>query len=90
MKRYHRGWRRHHRRRMIRRAYSVFRCSELAVRLANHIKECSCVYCGNPRRWNTGKRTGSLAERRLEDRHGRTLQILEFETWGLASEWDDW
>lgn len=68
-----RGWRRHHRRRMVARAERILRLwwprdqSEemllAARRLADNLAVCSCPACGNPRR-HFGQRT--LAERRAQ------------------------
>jgi hypothetical protein len=72
MQRWHRGWRRHHRERMIRRALRslVVRgwdgraAREDALRWYDHLKKCSCYLCGNPRRYGAG---ATRQERRLLD-----------------------
>lgn len=63
-----RGVRRAHRERMVQCAYRKFKawtwCAETytdseikerASRLADHMKNCSCWMCGNPRKYNQGQ-----------------------------------
>ena len=63
-KKFHRGWRRHSRERMLKRAKAIYGES-LGRRLANHLKPCSCWMCGNPRRFFKGKDKLTLQERRV-------------------------
>ena len=66
MKSYHRGWRRHHRHRLVLKTLRIHSSRELAVRAVDNLAKCSCWMCGNPRRKLFGKEKLSLKERRLE------------------------
>ena len=70
-RRFHRGWRRHHRRRMICRAAAVYGENQ-APRLADHLKSCSCWMCGNRRKYSKGRERLTLVER-------RAAQVSDFE-----------
>ena len=82
-KRYHRGWRRHHRVRMQQRAYELYRrmrfttdqeCRRLALLNADQLKACSCWMCCNPRRT---MKLLPIAELRRCDRDGVELGLVE-------------
>lgn len=74
MKNTKRAERRHHRRRMIQRALKLRRVRylderiqmQVALRLANTPKKCSCEYsCANPRHngWSSGRNRLTMQER---------------------------
>ena len=74
-----RAWRRHHIERLKRkrRTYWGGRASDDARslrRVTRTPRPCSCLFCGNPRRW-WGERTAQ--ERRMEE----PLLTLRFEEW---------
>jgi len=82
-KRYHRGWRRHHRARLRKRAYQLYRrmrfitdldCWRLALRNADQLKACSCWMCCNPRR---KMKLLPIAELRRCNRDGVELGLVE-------------
>lgn len=56
--------RRHHKWRMKAKALRVYPDQPDAVRLADHLKNCSCVLCGNPRHFRKRAERLTLQERR--------------------------
>lgn len=58
--------RRHHKWRMKAKALRVYPDQPDAIRLADHLKNCSCILCGNPRRFRKRAARLTLQERRVE------------------------
>lgn len=58
--------RRHHKWRMKAKALKYYPDQPSAVRLADHLKSCSCVMCGNPRRFFKRAERLTMQERRAE------------------------
>ena len=56
--------RRHHEERMKKRARRIYPDMRCPERLANHLANCSCWMCGNPRRRFKGKARLTVQERR--------------------------
>jgi hypothetical protein len=48
---------------MKKKAKEVYPWMSEAVKLADHLKSCSCLMCGNPRKW---WKEPSLSERRFK------------------------
>lgn len=58
-----RAVRRHHLARMKKKARRIYWWNENGYKFANHLKVCSCIGCGNPRKWFGDK---TIQERKHE------------------------
>ena len=70
--------RRHHRRRMLAKAYKVYFNKQWALMNYDHMTDCSCAMCGNKRhnKWLPLKEKLTMQERKSNEAYKYSLETL--------------